>query len=97
MRLRGAHLEPGGVLLVVAPGLAFELACSQVLLVGPRLVVEGEEERLGVQALEEGRVLHHGRLIGGVGGRDAARERPQPRRHRLPLAVRQLRLAPPTQ
>ncbi len=43
---RGAHLEPGAVLLVVAPALALQLARRQVLLERARLVVEAEEQGL---------------------------------------------------
>jgi hypothetical protein len=41
------------VVLVVAPRLLLQLLGRQELLVGVRLVVEGEEERLGVHLLEE--------------------------------------------
>jgi len=48
------------VLLVVAPGLALELARGQVLLVAARLVVEAEEQRLAVQLLEQSQVVPAG-------------------------------------
>lgn len=50
------------MLLVVAPGLSLQLSCCQVLLVSPRLVVEGIEESLCLQFLEQLRVLQDGDL-----------------------------------
>jgi hypothetical protein len=51
------HLKPRRVLLVEAPRLPLELAGGEVLLVRPRLVVEDEEERLGIQLLVQRRGL----------------------------------------
>ena len=61
-----ADLEPSSMLLVVAPGLPFQLPGSQILLMGARHVVEGKEERLCVQLLEEGRVVQNRQLDLGV-------------------------------
>lgn len=60
-------LEPSSVLLVVAPGLALELPSSQILLVRPRLVVEGVEKGLRLQLLEQLRVLQDGNLAVWIG------------------------------
>ena len=68
-----AHLEPGSVVLVVAPELALELASSQVLLEGVRLVVERPEQGLRVQLLVQPGVLQHGQALVGVGVGQAAR------------------------
>ena len=90
-----AHLEPRALALVVAPGLALELLGGQELLVGARLVVEGEEERLGVQLGVGGGVVQRLVLDGGEAGGDAAGELAHARRHVLPLPVLRRRRRPP--
>ena len=72
---------------MVAPGLALELLGRQELLVGARLVVEGEEERLGVQLGVGGGVVQRLVLDGGEAGGDAPGELAHARRHVLPLPV----------
>ena len=67
------YLEPGPVLFVIPPGLPLELPSCQVLLVGARHVVEGEEERFCIQLLKEGRVVQHGQLHLRVGSWNATR------------------------
>ena len=89
------NLEPGALALVVAPGLALELLGGQELLVGARLVVEGEEERLGVQLGVGGGVVQRLVLDGGEAGGDAAGELAHARRHVLPLPVLRRRRRPP--
>ena len=88
-------LEPGALALVVTPGLALELLGRQELLVGARLVVEGEEERLGVQLGVGGGVVQRLVLDGGEAGGDAATELPHARRHVLPLPVLRRGCRPP--
>lgn len=59
------------MLLVEAPRLPLELACRQVLLQAAWLVVEDEEQRLGIELLiqggrvKDGRPLQRGRMGGG--------------------------------
>lgn len=81
---------------MVAPGLPFELLGRQVLLVAPRLVVEGKEEGLGVQLGICGRVIQRGVLGGRVAGRHAPGELAHAGRHMLPLPVLLRRCGPPT-
>lgn len=67
------------MLLVEAPRLPLELARRQVLLEAAGLVVEDEEQRLGIQLLVEGgRVKDGGPLQqqGREGGGSAGRVRP---------------------
>lgn len=51
------YLEPCHILLVVPPRLLFQLACGEVLLVRPLLVVEDEEQRVRVEFVEHVRLL----------------------------------------
>ena len=82
------HLEPGAVVLVVAPVLALELPSRQVLLEGVGLVVEGPEQGLGVQPLVQRRVVQHRQPLVGVGLREAPWwDPPKPGGMHWPLAV----------
>ena len=86
-----SHLEPCPMLLVVPPGLPLELPSSQPLLVGPRLVVEGEEQRFRVKLLKQSRVVQDGHLGGGVAGGHAAGGQAHAHRVGLPGRVDGLR------
>ena len=48
--------------------MLFQLPCGQILLIAPLLVVEGQEEGVHGQSLEESRIGQDGRLLGGKGG-----------------------------
>ena len=61
------------MLLVIPPGLPFELPSCQVLLMCARHVVESKEEGFCVQLLEEGRVVQHRQLNLGIGSGDPPR------------------------
>lgn len=61
------YLEPRHVLLVESPRLPLQLSCRQVLLVGPLLVVEDEEQSVRVEFLEHLGVLQCSRRLGWVG------------------------------
>ena len=51
--------KPGGVFFVETPVGVFELTCGKVLLRSALLVVEGEEESICVEPLEQGGILKH--------------------------------------
>mmetsp|Transcript_30789 Transcript_30789/g.101024 ORF Transcript_30789/g.101024 Transcript_30789/m.101024 type:complete len:256 (-) Transcript_30789:1388-2155(-) len=50
-------LEPGHILLVVAPALLFQFLCSKILLVGSLLIVENKEKCVSAKLFEDLRVV----------------------------------------
>lgn len=64
------YRQPRAVQLVVAPALALELMCRQVLLIRPWLVVECEKQHLRVDLGKQAWRLEHWQLGCGVGGGD---------------------------
>ena len=59
-------LKPREVLGVIAPGELLELLCSQVLMIGPLLVVERPEQSVLIKPFEERRLLEASDRVRGV-------------------------------